>query len=824
MEWKITFVLVMVFTTAVCCQQANNYPTFPKDYKYSHTGPVADHTCVKLTDTAPGWNNNYLCVKLSAGMKSPGFEWKQNVDDIDAVEVDLDGKYCIHFEEPDDEVTGEKNYLCVSEDFPDEFEFITDGNIEEDSGHCLRIYEPSTPEWNNNFLCIYEEEERKEFGSRVLGQWRGVHGRYDKISVGAYAVWGREITTKDVWVRLGINNENMAGSTWHRIPSLRIKDLACGINLVMAITEENKVIVREGVREDDPRGDSWNELDAPAGVSFTQISVSSDTDEVWVVSTSNDVYYREGIDEETPYGEEWVKVNGKLQYVAAGEAGVWGITPSGNTVYRSDSADKYGRGNTVTRIALFGHHYKYLGIDGDVAVNRQTEIGSGEKFEVAFLGDFTIALKSVSTGLYLNLDSNGALTAKQAQIQATSHLKVTVLDGGHVALKCTNDRYLMMVSNNNVACTAAKIDAWEKLKVIVTNGANFWTPLGEGWEAVPRNDLAKISVGYGAVWAITKNDLIYVRIGISEENPTGEMWQIIGGAFREISSSSANGWLWGTNRYGATFYRIPSDKYARGMGLNWITVPGQLESLGVGQAGVWGVIRNVPYYLSDTYDDSENTKGKWVKVGGTMKEVSVGIDIVWGINPVGIFSRTGMSDENPAGNTWEPVPQPAGDKLTSVSVNSASNDIWASSTTKVYHRQGVTLTNPRGSSWKHIPYNTNLKQVTVGLAGVWALDFAGRVKYRTNTRDSEGGDGDAWQNVDGAFVWISAGDGLVMAVDPWMFVNVRLGVTEENPTGNSWQRLTDGRVSRVALNSMEHTIWGSSLWGVYKRTGVDNEI
>ena len=35
-----------------------------------------------------------------------------------------------------------------------------------------------------------------------------------------------------------------------------------------------------------------------------------------------------------------------------------------------------------------------------------------------------------------------------------------------------------MVSNNNVACTAAKLDAWEKLKVEVTNGANFWTPLG----------------------------------------------------------------------------------------------------------------------------------------------------------------------------------------------------------------------------------------------------------------------------------------------------------------------------------------------------------
>ena len=51
------------------------------------------------------------------------------------------------------------------------------------------------------------------------------------------------------------------------------------------------------------------------------------------------------------------------------------------------------------------------------------------------------------------------------------------------------------------------------------------------------------------------------------------------------------------------------------MGLKWITVPGRLDSLGVGQAGVWGVIQNMPYHLSDTYDNSENTKGKWIRVG-----------------------------------------------------------------------------------------------------------------------------------------------------------------------------------------------------------------
>ena len=73
-------------------------------------------------------------------------------------------------------MTGKKNYLCASEDFPDEFEFITDGNIEEDSEYCLRIYEPSTPEWNNNFLCMYEEEERQDFGKIEAYNFRLISG------------------------------------------------------------------------------------------------------------------------------------------------------------------------------------------------------------------------------------------------------------------------------------------------------------------------------------------------------------------------------------------------------------------------------------------------------------------------------------------------------------------------------------------------------------------------------------------------------------------------------------------------------------------------
>ena len=83
----------------------------------------------------------------------------------DEEELDeYEDKYCLNLSEPNDDVTGKKNYLCISEEFPDEFEFITDGDIEEDSEYCIRVFEPSTPEWSNNFICRVEDEIRENFG------------------------------------------------------------------------------------------------------------------------------------------------------------------------------------------------------------------------------------------------------------------------------------------------------------------------------------------------------------------------------------------------------------------------------------------------------------------------------------------------------------------------------------------------------------------------------------------------------------------------------------------------------------------------------------
>lgn len=55
----------------------------------------------------------------------------------------------------------------------------------------------------------------------------------------------------------------------------------------------------QGIRESEPRGDKWKDIGSPAGTTFKQISVSSDNDEVWAISTKDEVFYREGVDEET---------------------------------------------------------------------------------------------------------------------------------------------------------------------------------------------------------------------------------------------------------------------------------------------------------------------------------------------------------------------------------------------------------------------------------------------------------------------------------------------------------------------------------------------
>lgn len=118
-----------------------------------------------------------------------------------------------------------------------------------------------------------------------------------------------------------------------------------------------------------------------------------------------------------------------------------------------------------------------------------------------------------------------------------------------------------------------------------------------------------------------------------------------------------------------------------------------------------------------------------------------------------------------------------------------------------YRRCGFSSENECGTYWKAIedaPKGITLKQISVGLAGIWAIDSQGQLLVRREVCDSfpEGSHWQILQNVPNdppheegkiGFKSVSVSDTDVWAVSISNYVCKRSGVTPKNPAGSGWQ-------------------------------------
>lgn len=118
-----------------------------------------------------------------------------------------------------------------------------------------------------------------------------------------------------------------------------------------------------------------------------------------------------------------------------------------------------------------------------------------------------------------------------------------------------------------------------------------------------------------------------------------------------------------------------------------------------------------------------------------------------------------------------------------------------------YRRCGFSTENECGTYWKAIedaPKGIVLKQISVGIAGIWAIDSQGQLLVRREVCDSfpEGSHWQILQNVPNdppheegkiGFKSVSVTDTDVWAVSNSNVVSRRSGVTPKNPAGTGWQ-------------------------------------
>ncbi|XP_014681789.1 PREDICTED: tectonin beta-propeller repeat-containing protein-like [Priapulus caudatus] len=256
-------------------------------------------------------------------------------------------------------------------------------------------------------------------------------------------------------------------------------------------------------------------------------------------------------------------------------------------------------------------------------------------------------------------------------------------------------------------------------------------------------------------------------------------------------------------------------------GTKWAEVSGRLQSVGIGDSGVWGVTANSAIFFRRGTQYHLDTAGpSWVQVPGQLSQLSVGHGVLWGVNVLFfIFVRRGITTLTPEGTHWERI----SGSLKQISVNTHTNEVWGvNSNNVIYRRQGITSTNYVGTSWQQL--DGSLTSVSAGHAGVWGTNSANAIYYRVGTGNGIGTAGDSWVQVPGSLVRISVGIGIIWGINGGGLIFIRLGITVSNPTGVGWNRIP-GQLAHISVNPTTNHVWGVNSGGViYRRHGVVSPI
>lgn len=201
------------------------------------------------------------------------------------------------------------------------------------------------------------------------------------------------------------------------------------------------------------------------------------------------------------------------------------------------------------------------------------------------------------------------------------------------------------------------------------------------------------------------------------------------------------------------------------MGTNgkWNRIAGSLKQVSVSGRHVWGVNK------ADHIWYRSGIKGKWKHIAGRLKQVAVSKYRVWGVNKAdSIYTRNGVKGK------WQTI----GGKLKQVAVS--GNHVWGVNRgDAIWYRKGV-----RGR-WKQI--GGRLKQIAVDGNNVWGVNKANSIYYRKGVT---GG----WKHIGGKLKHISVAGNRVWGVNSGNTVWYRTKATG----GGTWKKVATGRMKTIS--------------------------
>lgn len=239
----------------------------------------------------------------------------------------------------------------------------------------------------------------------------------------------------------------------------------------------------------------------------------------------------------------------------------------------------------------------------------------------------------------------------------------------------------------------------------------------------------------------------------------------------------------------------PNDINASG---KWTKVPGKLKQISVGDFGIWGVNSSNEIWFRNGISKENSIGTDWNRIDGLLKQIAVGCYGVWGVNSYDeIWFRNGISKLKPMGDSWNRI-----DGLLKFISNGPCGVWGVNSYDQIWFRDGVSNEKPMGTGWTRV--DGLLKQIAVGANGVWGVNSHDEIWFRNGIL-SENPKGTSWTRIDGLLKQITVGPYGVWGVNSHDEIWFRNGVSNERPMGTGWIRI-DGLLKFISNGA--YGIWG----------------
>jgi len=355
-------------------------------------------------------------------------------------------------------------------------------------------------------------------------EWVNISGHLKKIVANNKSVYGLDYNGS-IWRRTGVAIHNPTGTGWEKMKNLAgVKHVSINDNnQLIAVLKNNKVFMRYGIEKQNLHGSRWvrlpyefsfmwatnnvappreyllgmlkdgsmamrnDQLQSPtwkttntwfSTVPFKTIKSFATNNKgiAWTVTKENDVYYRHNLTNN--YKWEKIKSVGVFTQVEVDNHNhVWALNKQGDLFYRDGISSDHPAGLDWKQVP---------GLFKQIAINDDSHIwGIDNKNDIYFRMGIT-------------KDNPFGKTWKR-------------IHGKLAKIAINSNNQIWGIGTNN--------------KVFCRLGTTEHSPTGTLWKEVPGN-AKHIYVGtHGDIWTISMNNHIFVRRGISDISPSGYKWE-----------------------------------------------------------------------------------------------------------------------------------------------------------------------------------------------------------------------------------------------------------------------------------------------------------